>query len=133
MEAPHEENKPNVNEEQQAKPTVLGGLVDVFKTNIGDTVAYVLLTISLILCFFFPFFGGIPVGFIMGIYFSPHAFRLFAQFKDFLITDGIFRGFIIVASVVALAISAPGLVLGLIFGTFSRPLFGPSVDKEKPE
>lgn len=124
MEAPREENKLNVKDEIPAKPTVLGGIVEMFKANVGDTVAYVIITVSLIFCFFSPFFGGIPVGFIMGLYFSPHAFRLFSQFKDFLISDGIFRGFIIVASAAALAISAPGLAVGLLLGTFSRPLFG---------
>ena len=129
MGTPPEENKPNVTE---VKPTVLGGIVDVFKTNMGDTIAYLLLAASLLYCFFEPFIGGIIVGFIIGLYFSKHVFTLAAQFREFLITEGIFRGFIIIAALAALIITAPGLCLGAVVGTFTRPFFGQQPPPEEP-
>ena len=132
MGTPPEENKPNVTDETPVKPTMLGGIVDVFKTNMGDTIAYLALAASLLYCFFEPFIGGIIVGFIMGLYFSKHAFILSSQFREFLITEGIFRGFIIIAALAALVITAPGLCLGMMLGTFTRPFFGKIVVHEEP-
>jgi hypothetical protein len=132
MGTPPAENKPPEKEEPVTKPTALGGIVDLFKANIGDTLAYLLLAGSLLYCFFEPFIGGIPVGFIMGLYFSNHVFRLAAQFREFLISDGIFRGFIIIAAIAALIITAPGLCIGLFLGTFTRPFFGKPQEKKQP-
>lgn len=123
MSTPPEEKKPSTPEVPSDKPTMLGGVVDLFKSNVGDTVAYIILAISLICSFFEAFWGTLPVGFILGLYFSPHAFRLAKQFKEFLLAEGIFRGFILVASCIALMISAPGLSLGVLIGTFTRPIF----------
>ena len=117
--------------EEPAKPTMLGGVVDLFKANMGDTIAYIILAVSLVYSFFEPFLGTLPVGFILGLYFSPYAFNLAQQFKDFLVKEGIFRGFILVASCAALIISAPGLSLGLLVGTFSRPLFDKRFEEKK--
>ncbi len=114
-------------EDQEIKPTVLGGMIDVFRANIGDTIAYVIITLGLITSFFEPFIGGIPVGSVMGLYFSKKAFQYAAEFKEFLVQEGIFRGFIIIASVAALVISAPGLCLGILIGSFARPLVGNSI------
>lgn len=98
--------------------------MDLFKSNVTDTIAYIFLAIGLLYCFFEPFVGEIPVGFILGLYFSSYAFRLMALFKEFLITEGIFRGFIVIAGMAALLIAAPGLFIGLAVGIFSRPYLG---------
>jgi hypothetical protein len=132
MGTPPEENKSNVTEDPPVKPTMLGGIVNVFKTNMGDTIAYLLLAASLLYCFFEPFIGGVVVGFIMGLYFSKYIFSLAVQFREFLITEGIFRGFIIIAALAALIITAPGLCLGLVVGTFTRPFFGQHMTPEEP-
>lgn len=121
---------PGKKEDQPSKPTMLGGLVNLFQSSIGDSIAYVILALSLVYSFFEPFFGTLPVGLILGLYFSSYAFYLAKQFKDFLVKEGIFRGFILIASCAALIISAPGLSLGVLVGTFARPLFG---KEEQPE
>lgn len=127
MTAPGETSKPPLKEEPAVKPTMLGGIVDLFKSNMGDTIAYIILAAGLLYSFFEPFLGTLPVGCILGLYFSTYAFRLAKQFKDFLVAEGIFRGFILIASAVALAISAPGLTLGVLIGTFARPIFGKQI------
>lgn len=132
MGTPPEENKPNVTDQPPAKPARFGGIVDMFTANMADTVAYLVLAASLLYCFFEPFVGGTIVGFIMGLYFSQHVFTLAAQFREFLITEGIFRGFIVIASLAALVITAPGLCLGCTVGTFSRPFFGKQQPPEEP-
>lgn len=130
MSAPIEENKPPLKKEEKPTSSVLNGIVDLFKSSVGDTIAYVVLAISLICSFFEPFLGTLPVGFILGLYFSTYAFFLVKQFKDFLVKEGIFRGFILIASVAALLISAPGLSIGVLVGTFTRPLFGKEEESE---
>ncbi len=122
-----EQNKKMKGEETEIKSTALGGMVEVFKANVGDTIAYIVMALGLLLCFFEPFIGGLPVGFVMGLYFSKSVFHYASQFRDFLVAEGIFRGFIIVASLVALAITAPGLALGLFLGALARPLFGDAI------
>ena len=131
MGTPLEENKSNIAEEPPVKPTTLGGIFDFCKANIGDTLAYLLLAGSLLYCFFDPFVGELPVGFIMGLYFSHHVFKLAAQFREFLVTEGVFRGFIIIAALASLAITAPGLCLGLVIGIFARPFFGQSIPPDE--
>jgi hypothetical protein len=130
MSTPTEENKPPVPKEEKSKASILGGVVELFKSSVGDTIAYAILALSLVYSFFEPFLGTLPVGFILGLYFSTYAFYLAKQFKDFLVKEGIFRGFILIASVAALFISAPGLSIGVIVGAFARPLFG---KEEGPE
>ncbi len=129
---PPEENKPPVPEILPTKPSRLGGIVELFTSNIRDTIAYLILAISLLYCFFEPFVGGLIVGFIMGLYFSHHVFSLFSQFREFLIAEGIFRGFIIIAALAALVITAPGLSMGFLVGTFTRPFFGQKSLFEEP-
>lgn len=124
MGTPPEENKPNVTN----VPVTPAGQEELnfFRSNLGDIIAYVLITLGLLYSFFEPFVGEVPVGFILGLYFSAHIFHLFAQFREFLIQEGIFRAFIIIAAIAAMVIAAPGLCLGLVGGTLARTFFGPS-------
>ena len=126
MGTPPEENKPNVTD-GPIPPTGRTGL-DFFRSYLGDIVAYVLIALGLFYSFFDSFVGEVPVGFILGLYFSAHIFQIVAQFREFLIQEGIFRSFILIAAIAALVISAPGLCLGLVGGTLARPFFGNSTD-----
>jgi len=92
------------------------------KTHTGDAVAYSLLAAGLVICFFETFVGGMLVGFITGLYFSHTFISAFQHFQELLLKEGIFRGFIIVISLAAGVISAPGLILGAILGAVMRPL-----------
>lgn len=128
---PHN-SKPKVGKSgEKEKHTLIGGAVEMAKNNIGDTIAYIVLIGGLVLSFFHPFVGGMPVGFVMGLYFSKKVFEMTNEFKVFISHEGIFHGFIVVASVAALAISAPGLCLGLFIGAIARPLFGKSISPEE--
>lgn len=133
MVTPPEKEITPVKEDPSVKPTMLGGIVNLFQSNMGDTIAYIILAISLVYSFFEPFLGTLPVGFILGLYFSTYAFTLAKQFKNFLVKEGIFRGFILVASCAAFIISAPGLALGLLVGAFTRPFFGKATESEEKE
>ena len=92
------------------------------KSHTGDAVAYSLLAAGLVICFFETFVGGMLVGLITGLYFSHTFISAFHHFQELLLKEGIFRGFIIVISLAAGIISAPGLILGALLGAVIRPL-----------
>jgi len=124
MTAPSPQKQDNKSiQEKEVKPTALESVVELFKANFWDSTAYIILAISLIFCFFDPFLGGLPVGFILGIYFSSYVFQITASFREFLTEKGIFKAFILIAATAAFIISAPGISLGLLIGTFSTSIF----------
>lgn len=98
--------------------------LDFFQQNYIETVAYLLLFCGLILSIFYEFLGGLLVGLVLGIYFAQEVRDRAGAFKSFIDSEGIFRGFIIVAAVLALLIMAPGLLIGSIIGAWVRPFLG---------
>ncbi len=120
---------------EQKEPTEKHSLMTFVKENVGDTIAYVLLFAGIILAIFEPFFGGVLVGLILGIYFSEELFTRAEEFKELIAKEGIFRGFIVVAAVLALLILAFGLVLGTVIGAWVRPFLGNAINSpfDKPK
>lgn len=100
------------------------GFMAFMRENKWDAVAYLILFFGLIYSIFERFTGGLIVGCILGIYFSEETKERFAKFKEFLVEEGIFRGFVVVAGFIALFIASPGLCIGGVVGAFLRPLFG---------
>ncbi len=103
------------------------GLIQFVRENRWESISYVIMFGGLILSIFDPFLGGILVGLILGIYFSQEIIDKSICFKEMIVRDGIFRGFIIIAAVLALLIEAPGLLLGTIIGALLRPYLGKSI------
>lgn len=104
------------------------------KENLWETVSYILLFCGLILSIFSEFFGGLLVGLILGLYFAQEVIDRASAFKEFIGREGIFRGFIIIAAIIALLIEAPGLLIGTVIGTWIRPLIGNAISSpfDKP-
>jgi len=128
-----EEEKPKRTEQRKSPKVHLSGVIELCKSNIGDTVAYIVLAISLFYTFFSPLIGGLIVGFILGLYFSPHIFSIAGRFREFLLTDGIFKSFTLIAAVVAFFISAPGMAIGLLLGSVIKPVFVSKSEPPPPE
>lgn len=106
------------------KDMQMHNLKSFLEENRWDALAYLILFFGLIFSIFERFIGGIIVGIVLGLYFSQEAKDKFAEFKEFLAVEGIFRGFVIVAAIIALLIASPGLCIGVVLGAFLRPLFG---------
>jgi hypothetical protein len=100
----------------QLSPTYQG-IFNQIKDHIPDTVAYIILFLSLLYCFVDPFMGGLPVGGILGVYFAQEIITQSQKFKEFIYTNGIFKGFTIIAAVAAFLITAPGIFIGLVVGS----------------
>jgi hypothetical protein len=114
------EQKNSGQKSSEPKPTLIGFVQD----NLAETIAYVVLFAGLILSIFNPVIGGALVGVVLGIYFSQEIIVRAMSFKDLIMTEGIFRGFIVIAAVLALFIASPGLLLGTIIGAWIRPYLG---------
>ncbi len=111
------------NEPQDYKPTFTGFV----KNNLPESIAYVILFAGLILSIFNPVLGGALVGIILGAYFSQEIMDRSLAFKDMVVREGIFRGFIVIAAILALLLEAPGLLLGAIIGAWIRPYLGNTI------
>lgn len=96
------------------------GFFDFIMSHKIESLAYVIIILGILLSFFERFLGGIVVGAVFGVYFAMEIQEAYLQFKDFLIHEGIFRGFIIFAMAFALLIAAPGIVIGTILGGILR-------------
>lgn len=94
------------------------------KNNLGESIAYLVMFAGLIFSIFNPFLGGCLVGVILGIYFSQEILEKMTSFKELVIREGIFRGFIVIAALLALLIEAPGLLIGTLIGAWVRPYLG---------
>ena len=121
-----ESNEPKTEEQEPVhKKQSFASFVSEHK---WESFSYLVLFFGLILCLFYPFWGGILVGLILGGYFSQTMLDKAATFKDFIEHEGIFRGFVVFAAALALLFEAPGLFIGTLIGIYVRPLFGDSID-----
>lgn len=96
-------------------------MIEFIKEHKWESVAYFLLFCGLILSVFEKTIGGLLVGLILGIYFSDVIKEKAQDFKNFIHDEGIFRGFIVIASLLAMLIIAFGLCIGTIVGALIKP------------
>jgi hypothetical protein len=111
--------EPQMGKEAEKSPLTSDKLqiFDQMKSHIVDTIAYAFLAFGLLYCFFEPFFSGILVGGILGVYLSGEIIQNAKTFKDFIVENGIFKGFALLAALCAFMITAPGICIGLFVGT----------------
>jgi hypothetical protein len=89
-----------------------------------DSVAYIILLIGLLLSVYRPFVGGVIVGTILGLYFAKQLQQQYESFVEHVVNEGIFSGLVMIATLLAIFIASPGLVIGGVFGTFLRLYLG---------
>ena len=119
---------PESNEPKRPKPFITKeGFFEFVKHHKWDSVAYILIFVGLITSIFHPIVGGFVVGLILGIYYSDQVKLRFDWFKEFIDEYGIFRGFIVVAAILALLITTFGLCVGTLIGVYIRPVFGDAI------
>lgn len=129
MSVPPTSIPPNTEEENKIAQEKNEGFFTQLSGNIPVAIAYGFLTLSLFYCLFDPFYGAIPIGIILGIYFSKEAFELTSEFKNFVNEVGIFRSFIFLVAIVAFLLTATGLSLGIFIGSWIRVIYDMVVAK----
>lgn len=99
------------------------GLYTYAKSNTRDTIAYILLVIGLILLFFAPFYGGILIGLVIGLYFANEILAIVTNINEFIDRQGAVRSLILGALALAFLIAAPSIFIGAAITVLAKFLF----------
>lgn len=94
-------------------------------THKRDIFIYIVLIVSLILCFFRPFLGNFIIGIVVGLYFAEDLVEASRRLNHFIESQGLFRIIIFCFTGVALLLAAPGIFLGVILATGAKLLIAP--------
>lgn len=105
------------------------GLINYARDNVRDTVAYVVLIVGLILLFFQPFYGGILIGLVVGLFFTSEITALSRNVNEIIEKEGMVRSLILGALLLAVFISAPAIVIGTAVAVALRLLVEPVLTK----
>lgn len=104
------------------------------KSNTADTIAYVAMILGILILFFEPFYGGLLIGFIAGLYFSNEIARPLRSIEDSIEELGMVRSLIFGGLILGLFIQAPMIFIGLALAVGLKQLITPgSSGKEKSE
>lgn len=102
-------------------------LMDYFKNHARETVSYILLITGILLMTYWPFYGGILVGLVAGIYFGDDIVKYIKNWKTSLIPSGsyslIARQIVLLGIAIAFLISAPAIFLGAAISIGIKQLF----------
>lgn len=80
--------------------------------NTRDTIAYIVLIVGILLIFFKPFWGGLLVGIVVGIYFYNEILAILMDMNGFIEAQGMVRSLILGGIAIAFFISAPMIFIG---------------------
>lgn len=94
--------------------------------NTRDTVAYIVLILGILLIFFKPFWGGLLVGLVVGIYFYNEILAIFQDLNGFIEAQGMVRSLILGGIAVAFFISAPMIFIGAALAVGVKYFIGSS-------
>lgn len=102
-------------------------LLGYFKEHLRETISYVLLITGILLIAYWPFYGGLLVGIIYGIYFGDESIRYIKSWKG-IVSSGlnyplVARHIILLGVAIALFISAPAIFLGAALSIGIKQLF----------
>ena len=82
------------------------------KSNTKDTIAYVLLFVGILLLFFQPFWGGLIIGAVGGLYFADPIIHWARHFQEYLEREGLVKVLILTCVALGFLIVAPAFFLG---------------------
>lgn len=108
------------NNKKDNKKKIEGKIEDLYdyaKQNKRDTFAQVLLVLGLILMFFMPFYGGLLVGIVGGLYFSTAIVSAIQNRNQLIYEYGTTLSLVFVGLLVAFLIGAPGVFIGIAIVT----------------
>lgn len=80
--------------------------------NTRDTIAYIILALAIILMFSVPFWGGLLIGLVGGIYFSDELVAWVKNINQFIESQGYSRSVVIGGVTVGFFLAAPAIFIG---------------------
>jgi hypothetical protein len=102
------------------------------KSNTADTIAYVAMILGILILFFEPFYGGIIIGVVTGLYFSKEIMRPVRNLEGFIEELGMVRSLIFGGLILAFFIKAPMIFIGAAVAVIFKQLVMPD-KKDQPE
>lgn len=96
------------------------------KSNTGDTIAYVAMILGILILFFEPFYGGLLIGFIAGLYFSEEIARPLRKLEESIEELGMVRSLVLGGFLLGLFIEAPMIFIGLAIAVGLKQLITPN-------
>lgn len=128
---PSLKNKFNKTIDNLKKNEKIEDLYRYAKRNTGDTVAYIAMILGLLILFFEPFYGGIIVGFVFGLYFSREIMIPIKNVEGFIEKLGMVRSLILGGLILGLFIKAPTIFLGCAIAVAIKQLAGTNTATKK--
>jgi hypothetical protein len=107
-----EKNKLSETLESIKKSEKVDDIVTYAKTHTTDTIAYILMVFGIIWLFFNYFYAGLLIGAIAGFYFAKEINTMIKNANDYIEKEGMAKSLILGGTVLALFISAPGIIIG---------------------
>jgi hypothetical protein len=98
------------------------GMYNYAKHNTRDTIAYILLLAGLLLMFYQPWYGGILVGLIFGLYYSKELMEAITHVEQYVNEQGFVKSLILGGLLLGLLIAAPYIFIGTAFALGLRYL-----------
>lgn len=98
------------------------GLYNYAKHNTRDTIAYILLLAGLLLMFYEPWYGGILVGLIFGLYYSKELMDAIKHIETYVNEQGFVKSLIFGGLLLGFLIAAPYIFIGIAFALGLRYL-----------
>lgn len=104
------------------KSDKIEGVYNYAKHNTRDTIAYILLLAGLLLMFYEPWYGGILVGLIFGLYYSKELMDFINNIEQFVHEQGFVKSLILGGLLLGFLIAAPFIYIGIAFALGLRYL-----------
>lgn len=101
-------------------------ILDYFKNHARETVSYIILLTGILLLTYWPFYGGLLVGIITGIYFADTIVSYIKGWKASIASSNystIARHVILLGLAIAFFISAPAIFIGAAIAIGIKQLF----------
>lgn len=114
---PSAKNKLDESLEKLKKNETIEDLYAYAKSNTLDTVAYIAMIVGILTLFFEPFYGGILVGIVSGIYFAQEFIYPIRNVEELIEQLGMVRSIIFGGLALALFVSVPWIFIGAAIGT----------------
>jgi hypothetical protein len=122
---PHDGSKFDQTLEKLKKNKNLEGAIEYAQSNKRDTVAYVLLALGVFWLLFQPFYGGLLVGFIAGVYFSKDLAKFARDLPNCVEIFGFTKSVVAGATFLALLLLSPGILVGAAISAAVMEFFIP--------
>ena len=111
--------------ESVRKNETIDKIISYAKGHTLDSVAYLLLIIGIIWSFFHPFYGGMLVGILGGLYLSLEITRMIKEAHALVDKHGISKSLVFSGLALTLFIMAPGVVIGMAISVSLKQVIKP--------